>query len=62
MSALIYALTDENPEIRYFCINQKLRTTLLPYNGAPLSLMTEGMLKGFKLEDTNDFVTLCSLF
>lgn len=35
---------------------------MLQDNGAPLCLMTEGPLKGFRLEDSNDFVTVFTLF
>ena len=57
MHALIFILTDENPEIRLFMINQKVRRML----GLEVQLSTSG-LEQYNLGDSNDTVLIRSIF
>ena len=54
MMALVLILTDENAEIRFFIISQKLANLLTKQS---LTMETES-IKGFQISDTNDFVAL----
>ena len=57
MQALIFILTDENPEIRLFMINQKVRKML----DLEVQLSTGGFEHQI-LSDSNDTVLIRSIF
>jgi hypothetical protein len=57
MHSLIFILTDENPEIRLFMINQKVRRML----GLEFQLSTSG-LEQYNLGDANDTVLIRAIF
>ena len=57
MHSLIFILTDENPEIRLFMINQKVRRML----GLEVQLSTSG-LEQYILGDANDTILIRAIF
>ena len=57
MGALILVLTDENPEIRLYIVNQGLNTLCR----RPLPLQSPA-LHGIILQDTNDYIIVETLF
>ena len=57
MHSLVFILTDENPEIRLFMINQKVRRML----GLEFQLSTSG-LEQYNLGDANDTVLIRAIF
>jgi hypothetical protein len=62
MTALIYILSDENPEMRLYATTRGLKNTLLSKNGKAFSLETEGALKGYNIGDVNDTLSLPAIF
>ena len=57
MSCLVFILTDENPEIRFFIVNQGLNILF----NRPLVLQSP-TLSGLVIRDSNDFLAMEYLF